>query len=296
MSGANSSANGGNGGTGGAGGNGGNGGGGNNGGGDLTPENVNTYITNQAGGDPKRAVELLLRQGKRYRRRLSGDRTQQIDGLAEDLREDLNDANETIRRLSQNQIPAGHVTVPVADRDALAAYRAINADPAALKTIVDDVPKLKGNLAKIEKGKTSASAAKIMKWNANALTRVAEKENFEIEIRDVDVEVDGKTEKRQRPFARVAGDDKAAWVELDKFMDAGDMKLYLPSLRESESDDDSDSHSTTNSQSNASSTESVTIPRQRTSTGSAPKQDAASGYANRTFVPPSKRNATADKK
>jgi len=165
--------------------------------GELTPEAVSNFI--RSFPKVETAVEKLLRDNRKYRRKLASLRTTAEVPGKETFEEEIRELTDEVQRLRPLAIPADHVAVPKADADALTEYKKLG-DVKVVQESVKKKDELEKALAERDRASKYETMAKKMGYKPSVLTKLAKTENFEVEERDVTE--DGETKKL--PFARIA--------------------------------------------------------------------------------------------
>lgn len=228
-------------------------------------------------------VANILADNAKYRRRLAhirenGATDKEAARTQQETMDEMNQELTTLR--AKTFLTSGQVAVKKEDADALAAFRAIDPDPAKVAESVKKKGELEVEVAEISRAARFEKAAKLTGYKGSVLTKLAKSENFDVEERTVTEEVDGERVERKAAYARVIGDDKAEWLPLDKFAEKN-LSEFLPSLRDA-----------TDSTRSTEMTRGREFPRQASSERStAPvKGDEVQKYVSSTYTRPSERN------
>jgi hypothetical protein len=198
-------------------------------------------LAEKAKGDSAELAKRLIRQNQKL-----GDQLREAESKAaaaeskaatlegkvadlEPLRTRLADAEaralDLESRLKASAVPEGHVPIPKADAEALAAFKALGIDPAKVRESLDRLPALEGEIARRDREKELGAVAATLKYEPSVLNKLAdgltfapirvklhgrEVDTFEV----VDTGEDGK--ERRRPISDV---------------EAAEWKTWLPALR-----------------------------------------------------------------
>jgi hypothetical protein len=246
----------------------------------ITVEDVLRFFATLA--TPEAAGLKLMKDNRKYRERArAGD----FPGKAA-MEEELREAQGEAERLRGMVLPAGHKAVPDADAALLESYKKLG-KPEEVAEGLKKKGELETEKAERERLDSYSGIAGRNKLKGKLLARLAKAENFEVMEREEDAD-DDSGEKVKVAYARVAGDEKAPWVKLSKFVDSH-LSDYATALREDGAEADGD----TTRRAGGSSNNGVEFPRQKPAGGRAPSKDAVSAHVQSTYVAPSKLRETA---
>lgn len=116
--------------------------------------------------------------------------------------------------LEVGSLPAGHVAVPAADAQLLAAYKGVGT-PEEIKTAITERDTLKTDLTTTKRKELLRNVAEAEGWPLALLETAGA--NLEFELREIEVEQDGKKVKTPRGHVLVKGADNR--VEAKPFSD-----------------------------------------------------------------------------
>ena len=143
---------------------------------------------------------------------------QEITKKVGDLENDNKAQRDQIRELKEKVPKDGEVAVPKEKAEALAAYEELG-KPEDLKAKVEKVPQLEGEIAKRDREGARAEAAKALGIEGSGLAPFAGSDTLTYEVREEEVEANGKKEKRPVAYVkdaegkeyRLAEYGKATW-------------------------------------------------------------------------------------
>lgn len=194
-------------------------------------------------GDPEKALRILASENFKLR-----DKNRELKG----------------------KIPGADVKLLSADDAKLFdAFKALNLKPEEVTTKLTERDTLETQIQTLTARDVARDAAETLNYKANVLLDLMTTKAFDIEFKDVEVEVEGKKEIKRMPHAKVRVKD--AKPELLSTFAERELKDYLPSLAKEQKN------------------EGVTYPEQDGSR-KAPTTDVAGKILASAGVLPSERN------
>jgi hypothetical protein len=191
----------------------------------------------------------------------------------------------------QQRITALEAKVPkdgdvVLTGDHLVAWQAVQellatgVKPADLKATLGKIPQLEAENQAFRDQAVQNTAAELTGYNPLVLRDQLTLKKLHLEIKDVNTQVDGKTQVAKVPHVRPLADANAALEPLDVFMERELANTpYLAALKEG------------NKEQSTTSTTGVQMPTQNTGERGRQPNNPVRTVMDSTFVPPSKRNA-----
>ncbi len=248
----------------------------------LTEDDVKRFFATFA--TPEAAGLKLMKDNRKYRERArAGD----FPGKAA-MEEELREAQGEAERLRGMVLPAGHKAVPDADAALIDAYKKLG-KPEEVAEALKKKGELETEKTERERLDSYSGIASRNGLKGKLLAKLARTENFEVMEREEDAD-DDSGEKVKVAYARVAGDDKAPWVKLSKFVEQN-LADYGPALLAEGSTADTNGADTTRRAGGGSN--GVEFPRQKPAGGRAPSKDAVAAHVSQQYVAPSKLRETA---
>lgn len=200
----------------------------------ITMEQIKRLISREGHGDSHKAIEVLLRENRKSRKR-----AQDAEKKAKDLEDGKRIAPEGGAVLSAEEAKEWKVIQPYLAEQKLDGAKLIAAAKKSgeLQTELDQ-----------RKGKDLiAKVAESIDYNAPALIDVLELKKLDVEMQDVKVPSDEDEEKlvtKSLPFVRAKGDDKAKWVLLTEYAEEN-LKTFMPALTAKDGDEETEAGTTT---------------------------------------------------
>jgi hypothetical protein len=147
-----------------------------------------------------------------------------------DYRETIRQRDAEIATLRQRQVPDGGVVLTGADAQRWEKFNKLAiTDPDKVAERLTRADTLESEQQKNAARTLYTDAAKPFGWNGDVLADLIPSKGLAVEMRDVAIVENGKSETKKLPFVRTASDTNAAWQRLDEYATAH-LPAYLPAL------------------------------------------------------------------
>lgn len=218
-------------------------------------------------GSAEEAAAVLYDDNYRHRQR------------AQQLKTDAEDAQEDAKRwrakaeAKGNGAKDGELVLTVDEAKTWKEFQDLKLKPADLKKQLEDGEKSTRELAEVRETEREAGVAAAAGYKPSVLRMVTKDKGLHVELREVPVTTDGKTEKKKVPYVRKVSDDKSAGEPLTDYVER-DLKDLLPSLKVATTDEEEGLGDT------------VQIPEQRPASGKPSKADPVKSYLDKKYGTP----------
>lgn len=151
-----------------------------------------------------------------------------------ELREERRTLRDEVQDLRKNAPKDGGLVLSKEEAEAWKQYTELG-KPDEVKKGLEERESLKADVAQRERRDGIRSAASLVNFKPNVLIDLVENKGLHLETRDVDMEVEGKTETVKVPFVRRVGDDGKPTGDAVKLTDYVQKELpdYMPALQQS---------------------------------------------------------------
>jgi hypothetical protein len=187
-------------------------------------------------GGALRAVEHLLKENIKMRRRTKGDNIPvDYSELSQEnaiLQTDLRDAERDIRDLRRRVPKEGDIVLTGENAKAAQEIGKLNIPLTDAVKILKEYPTVKAKADEADRASLLHEAAKAVGWNPDALVDISRsiEKKFDVEMKDVTVTENGTSLTKKLPHARPRGaDDKVQWKLLVDYA-SEHFKSLLPAL------------------------------------------------------------------
>lgn len=193
-----------------------------------------------------------------------------------EYREEKRTLKEQLDQATKKLPADGAIVLTGDDAKAFTAFQALNIPLAKVGDVVKERDAAKAQIAERDREAVVREAATLAGFTKpNVLAELAKTKNLHVEIREIDVEKDGKTEKRKVPHVRPADKTDAPLEALDSFAKR-ELVDFLPALTAPAEGGSGTTHGSTGTA--GSSSGAITPFATQPASGSAPKGDAVDRF------------------
>jgi hypothetical protein len=182
-------------------------------------------------GTADEAAAVLYDDNFRHRQRLAG------------LKEQLEDKDAEITSLrgkiekSGKGVKDGEVVLSAEDAKTWKELQELGLKPAEIKKQLEEGGKSAKELAEVREAEREAAVATAAGYKPGVLRTLTRDKGLYVELREVDVTTDGKTEKKKVAYVRKVTDAKEAGEPLQAYAER-ELKDYLPALKQGGSEEE----------------------------------------------------------